>query len=94
MKIIVRLVTFLQAMFILYGGVTKGQNKFILVKGPDNTYVLKPAGPNQVGPGLIDLKSLPPIPVSGNQANEAPGTNSQTSNAQPFGAVGVSAGNN
>ena len=76
MAVIARLAKALQVMIVLYTGITRGQ-KSMLTKGEGNNYVLKPVGINEMGPGVIDIKSLPPIPITA-IANDAPVTNSQS----------------
>lgn len=76
MEIVAHLAKSLQVLFVLYVGLATGQ-KFVLIKGEGNNYVLKPAGMNEQGPGVVDIKNLPPIPVN-DKPIDAPGTNSQT----------------
>lgn len=67
---------------VFLGSVSVGQ-KFALKKNPDGTYLLVPAGSNASGQDVVDIKSLPPIPVANSVDAESPGVNSQSTQASP-----------
>ena len=66
--------------------------KFALKRNPDGTYLLVPAGPNDSGAALLDIKSLPPLPVDGSGKPEAPGVNSLSILASPAASPAASPG--
>ena len=59
-------------------GADDSNEKFILKKNSDNTYLLVPAPANASKETTVDIKSLPPIAVEGNTPRDAPGINSQS----------------
>ena len=59
-------------------GAAEPNEKFLLKKNPDGTYLLVPAPANASKESTVDIKSLPPIAVAGSSSKEAPGVNSQS----------------
>lgn len=59
-------------------GAAESNEKFLLKKNADGTFLLVPAPANASRESTVDIKSLPPIAVPGSTPREAPGVNSQS----------------